>query len=45
MQVATWISVVILGIGAPAIFVWFLADMVRLSGKQGERTPSEDTNK
>jgi hypothetical protein len=30
MQIATWLSVIILGPGAVAIFVWFLLDLKRI---------------
>jgi len=30
MQLATWLSVLILGPGSLAIFLWFLADLKRI---------------
>jgi hypothetical protein len=30
MEIATWLSVLILGPGSIAIFVWFLADVKRI---------------
>jgi hypothetical protein len=30
MQVATWLSVIVLGPGAVVIFVWFLLDLKRI---------------
>lgn len=33
MQWATWLSVIILGPGAAAVFVWFLADLRRVLPK------------
>jgi hypothetical protein len=30
LQIATWLSVIILGPGAIAIFVWFLWDLKRI---------------
>ena len=30
MQVVTWLSVIVLGPGAVAIFVWFLLDLKRI---------------
>jgi hypothetical protein len=30
MQIATWLSVIILGPGAVAIFIWFLLDLRRI---------------
>jgi len=31
MELATWLSVIVLGPGAVAIFVWFLLDMRKTS--------------
>ena len=33
MNSATWISVIVLGPGSVAIFVWFLLDVKRIFGK------------
>jgi len=33
MQIATWLSVIILGPGAVAIFIWFLFDLKRILRK------------
>jgi hypothetical protein len=33
MQIVTWLSVIILGPGAVAIFVWFLLDLKRILPK------------
>jgi hypothetical protein len=30
MQLATWLSVIVLGPGAVAIFIWFLLDLKRI---------------
>lgn len=30
METATWLSVVILGPGSVAVFIWFLADLRRI---------------
>jgi hypothetical protein len=30
MEVVTWLSVIVLGPGAVAIFVWFLCDLKRI---------------
>lgn len=30
MEIATWLSVLILGPGAVAVFLWFLADLKRI---------------
>jgi hypothetical protein len=30
MKIATWLSVIILGPGAVAIFIWFLLDLKRI---------------
>jgi hypothetical protein len=30
MEIATWLSVIVLGPGAVAIFVWFLYDLKRI---------------
>jgi hypothetical protein len=30
MKIATWLSVIILGPGAAAIFIWFLLDLKRI---------------
>ena len=32
MQLATWLSVIVLGPGSVAIFVWFLLDLKRILG-------------
>jgi hypothetical protein len=32
MKLATWLSVLILGPGAVAVFAWFLADVKRIFG-------------
>jgi hypothetical protein len=32
MKLATWLSVLILGPGSVAVFVWFLADVKRIFG-------------
>jgi hypothetical protein len=32
MKLATWLSVIVLGPGSVAIFVWFLMDVKRLFG-------------
>jgi hypothetical protein len=39
MQLATWLSVLILGPGSVAVFVWFLVDVKRIFGS--ERADSE----
>jgi hypothetical protein len=39
MQVATWLSVIILGPGSVAIFVWFLADLKRVLGRDDSSDP------
>jgi hypothetical protein len=33
MQLATWLAVIILGPGSIAIFLWFLADLKRILGR------------
>lgn len=30
MRIATWLSVIVLGPGAVAIFIWFLSDLKRI---------------
>ena len=30
MKIATWLSVIVLGLGALAIFIWFLSDLKRI---------------
>jgi hypothetical protein len=34
MQIATWLSVIILGPGSVAIFIWFVADLKRIFGRE-----------
>lgn len=41
MKLATWISVLVLGPGALAIFVWFLVDLVRTFRSPAD-TPGEE---
>lgn len=38
MQLATWLSVLVLGPGAIAIFVWFLMDVRRIFRKDENDT-------
>jgi len=39
IKVATWASVIVLGPGAVAVFVWFLRDLGRLArGQRGAGT-------
>ena len=33
MQLATWLSVIVLGPGAVGIFIWFLVDLKRIMGR------------
>jgi hypothetical protein len=42
MKLATWLSVVVLGPGSLAIFVWFLLDVKRVFGRR--RAPSEEAS-
>jgi hypothetical protein len=39
LQIATWASVVILGPGSIAVFIWFLADLKRIFGRQSDQKP------
>jgi hypothetical protein len=43
MKLATWLSVLILGPGSVAVFVWFLADVKRIFG--GRRSGEGDESK
>ncbi len=52
MQWGTWLSVLILGPGSAAVFVWFLLDMRKLLRERGNRasectaaTPPEHDNR
>ena len=36
IEVATWLSVAILGPGAAAVFVWFLWDLRKILPRKGE---------
>jgi hypothetical protein len=36
MEIATWISVVVLGPGSVAIFIWFLMDLKRILPRKNE---------
>ena len=36
MEIATWISVIILGPGSIAIFIWFLLDLKHILPRQGK---------
>jgi hypothetical protein len=39
IELITWISAIILGPGALAIFVWFLIDLRSALSPEGERVP------
>jgi hypothetical protein len=43
MQLATWLSVLVLGPGSVAVFVWFLFDVKRIFGS--ERTDRAQRSK
>ena len=36
IRVATWLAVAVLGVGAAAVFVWFVADLRRHLGRRDD---------